>query len=378
MEEVVHPIEGYGTFTHCWKIIPGFDRYEINEMSQIRKRGTDVIMKPNKDYQVDLYAYTSEEEKKGTCCKVRTYVMSLLAFFPHIPRLETVDHIDGDHDNQYIGNLQFLTNSENSAKYAKNRSKPTGANKAVIQLTEDKEDDVVYHSINEAARATGAESRHISRSCKTGVRAGGFYWKFQEDPTQKDLPGEIWKNTLAVQKVLGKRHREYMEDTLQQIQVSNLGRVKGKARKITWGTKERKDSHYRLFSSVRVHQLVWAAFGDPQPEQGQVICHDDKIPLDSEGCASNAIAHLSLGTYSDNTKMSYEHGKLSRSSRQRQVILATPHEEYGPRMQFPSQMEASRVLGLDRRTLYLALNKGKIINGYKWERVDVIDPSPQI
>ena len=373
METHSHPIEGYGTFTHSWKVIPGFDRYEVNHLSQIRNKSTGMIMKSNKDYMLDLYAYASDEDKKGICCKVRTYVMSLLAFFPHIQRLETVEHLDGNHDNQYIGNLQFMTRSDNAAKYAKNRPKPKGANKAVIQMTREGKELSKHISINAAADATHIHSGSISRACKTGIMAGGFYWKLQEDPSQQDLPGEIWKNTKAVQSVLGKRRKEYTEDTLQKIQVSNMGRIKSKNGKITIGSKETKTSQYRLFSAVRVHRLVWAAFGDPQPVKGQVICHDDKIPLDAEGCVSNAIAHLSLGTYSDNTKMSYDHGKLSRSSRQRQVILATPHDEYGPRMQFPSQMEASRVLGLDRRLLFKALNEGKIVNGYKWERVNSSD-----
>jgi len=43
-------------------------------------------------------------------------------------------------------------------------------------------------------------------------------------------------------------------------------------------------------------------FGDREPNQREYILHDDSQPLDEDGCVSNAIHHLRLGTASENMK----------------------------------------------------------------------------
>ena len=68
---------------------------------------------------------------------------------------------------------------------------------------------------------------------------------------------------------------------------------------------------YRRACHFKVHQLVWAAWGDRAPNPGEFILHDDTQPLDEEGCYSNAIQHLRLGTQSENMKECWTVGAKS-------------------------------------------------------------------
>jgi hypothetical protein len=57
---------------------------------------------------------------------------------------------------------------KNGAENGRKGSKP-------VTCTESGES---YPSIREASRSTGIHYGHISQSCRTGCRAGGFHWQF--------------------------------------------------------------------------------------------------------------------------------------------------------------------------------------------------------
>jgi hypothetical protein len=57
--------------------------------------------------------------------------------------------------------------------------------------------------------------------------------------------------------------------------------------------------------------LVWLTFSDTPITKGLVVCHNDKIPRDTEGYVSNAFAHLRLGTQSSNVQESWDVGAWS-------------------------------------------------------------------
>ena len=40
--------------------------------------------------------------------------------------------------------------------------------------------NVIYSSLSEASSKTGINKANISRACRTGIRAGGYYWKYIE------------------------------------------------------------------------------------------------------------------------------------------------------------------------------------------------------
>lgn len=49
--------------------------------------------------------------------------------------------------------------------------------------------------------------------------------------------------------------------------------------------------------------------------------NDDKQPLDENGCYSNAIQHLRLGTQSENMKESWKIGNLSQTRKRQKTSI---------------------------------------------------------
>ena len=80
--------------------------------------------------------------------------------------LDTVDHINGNKENNSIDNLQWLSNADNIRK---------AQNKKIICIETEK----IYNSITEAANELHLHQSHISDCC-LGKRktCGGFHWKY--------------------------------------------------------------------------------------------------------------------------------------------------------------------------------------------------------
>ena len=91
------------------------------------------------------------------------------AYVPNPQGLETVDHIDGNKDHNYVNNLQWMTLGNNIKK---------SKNKAVYCVELDKK----FESANEAARKLGIHHGSISHCCR-GERqtASGYHWKFVKE-----------------------------------------------------------------------------------------------------------------------------------------------------------------------------------------------------
>ena len=68
---------------------------------------------------------------------------------------------------------------------------------------------------------------------------------------------------------------------------------------------------YRFYRKFRVHKLVWAVWGNRNPSQNEFILHDDSKSRDQDGCVSNAIENLRLGTLTLIGEC-HERGKLSK------------------------------------------------------------------
>lgn len=281
----------YGYWTEGFLEVPGFEGlYEVNHLSEVRNMKTKKLLR-------NIRTVTLYKNKRGYA--QARFHLALLAFFPLIPRNNRgCDHNDENHDNHHISNLRWATASENSRKSQLLRPRFRKTIKPVEQWSEDGKTKIAeFASVNDAIKATGitgitgcARGRH-----KT---AKGFQWRFKILEDQKDLPGEEWKTNATLIEMTGN----------PKLRVSNLGRIL-----TTIGVKTKgaicprpNVCGHRQFARYRVHQLVWAVWGDgrPVPKNGDplVICHNDSIPRDEEGCVSNAIVHLRLDTRSANTK----------------------------------------------------------------------------
>lgn len=284
----------YGYWFEGWLDVVGFEeKYEINHLSQVRNKASQKVLKPRSDLRVTLMKCG----KKYMKC---VYHLALLTFFPHIPRNNrTVDHIDENHFNNVINNLQWLDIGSNSQKSNKLKPRNTGQARAkpVEQWSKDNTMFIQsFASTIEAARETKINQGSIS-NCARGKdpSAGGYFWRFTELESQQNLPDEKWKTNEILQSMLPS----------PKVMVSNMGRIMTASGIKTKGSKI-KDTSHRDFQGYGVHQLVWTVWGDGRlaPKRGEslVICHNDSIPKDADGCSSNAIENLRLDTQSENAK----------------------------------------------------------------------------
>jgi hypothetical protein len=312
----IHPVLNL-EYTEGWIKVPGFSNYEINSCSQVRNKKTEHVLKPNNQYRVTL------RDDLGQQRGMSTYRLALMSFFPTLtPDVDdTVDHIDENRHNNNLSNLQWLSRGDQVRK--SNVIKPRNAGRATSKPVEQWSSDnksliATFLSSYEATKITGICASHI-RECVRSIRksAGGFFWKGASCLSQNDLPHEQWKSSpLLIEQLCTKG---LSLRSAQKVKVSNLGRVMTAAGMKTFGKPEGRSSLYRMYRGYLVHQLVWTVWGNgskpPQKGSNLVICHDDTVPLDKDGCVSNAIAHLRIDTKSANVKECHAVGRRAAKKR---------------------------------------------------------------
>lgn len=309
----------FGEWQERWYDIAfGKGNYQVNHLGEVRnkKKKTGKLLKLDTQYRVNL------SDGQGNMSKKRVYHLALESIFSHIPRNgRTGDHIDENHHNNHISNLQWLTPSQQIIKsnQLKPRNHGPAQSKPVEQWTLGTPSTKVatFSSIMEAGRKTGILPGGIS-NCARGKKssAGGFQWRFQELESQKDLEGEKWGTNDKLVAALEERDDKKKLENTEKVRISNLGRLKDALGRISKGTKH-NDTCYRKYGGWQMHQLVWMVWGDgqPVPREGDklVICHNDAIPRDEDGCASNAIEHLRIDTKRENTKEYYREKAKKRT-----------------------------------------------------------------
>lgn len=98
-----------------WVKISRNDNYSINRQGQVRNDNTGHIKSPflnknNKYWVVDLYRNNKSE-------KVPMHRLLAEAFIPNPENKLTVDHIDGDRQNNTIENLRWATYGEQNSRF---------------------------------------------------------------------------------------------------------------------------------------------------------------------------------------------------------------------------------------------------------------------
>lgn len=109
-------------------------------------------------YVVNLYKNKERKTK-------RVHALVAEAYIPNPDNLETVDHIDGNKEHNYIRNLQWMTRGDNVRKSCckKVRCIETGQ---------------TFNSIKEAAEIMRLDPSHIGKVCNGKLnKTGGYHWE---------------------------------------------------------------------------------------------------------------------------------------------------------------------------------------------------------
>jgi len=101
-----------------WKDIKGYEgHYQVSNLGSIKslKFGKERILKPSKDRDGYLLVVLSKDSKPKT---FTVHQLIAIAFLDHTPNGHkiVIDHIDNDKLNNYVGNLQLVTQRKNTTK----------------------------------------------------------------------------------------------------------------------------------------------------------------------------------------------------------------------------------------------------------------------
>ena len=326
----LHPV--YGHYENGWKVISDFPNYSVNELSQVTNIKRKRMLKHDSKFSVHL-------RNKNEMIHAFIYNLSLTTFFPHIKRNgRTVDHIkEGDRSNNHIENLQWLTQKQQNIKSSKLQPRNGGPkrSRAIEQWSLDGTTKIAeFVSSMAAERECKSQNifvwnAHIS-ACANGRRksCGGFIWKLKYDITQDNLENEEFKTSEKLKEILGTikiQGKPLTKHSISKIKVSNKGRILTATGIKTKGKIGGNQPKYRFYY-LGIAKLVWSVFGDRQPGitahgEKEFICHDLSIPLDEDGCFSNAIEHLRLDTASN---VAVQKDKIQKS---KSILKKRKHSE---------------------------------------------------
>lgn len=272
-----------------------FEKYEVNNMSQVRNKKTGRVLSSNELGRIELRG-------NGKGQRFANYRLCLASFFPDdIPDDiggYHVDHINGNTSDNRLCNLQWITPSEHNEKTMrrtfstrKSLIEKMGKKVRIIAVKKGGNAGLVgnfYDSATCAANALKLTPQNVSLSAGQGCFVKNYKFEYVDEPL---LEGEFFL-------------------PLGAYKVSNKGRIRMKSGKITTGSKRHRRHRcvkIKLPGDIKersylVHVLVWLAFNDRIPP-GQVVMHNNTYnTLDDEGYERNWIEDLSLRSPHDNSR----------------------------------------------------------------------------
>lgn len=116
-----------------WKVVPGFEAYEVSEYGDLRRRITYIgpcgriykagtVSKCHKEKRTGYWTYSLGRTKKE-----RAHVLVALAFIGPKPFPNAqVAHWDGNPDNNHYSNLRWATRKENAEDSIRHRTSTFG------------------------------------------------------------------------------------------------------------------------------------------------------------------------------------------------------------------------------------------------------------
>lgn len=180
------------TSDEIWITIKQNENYEISNTGKVRNKKTKRILKPWKNSRGYLII-TLRNGYKSKCHTVHRLVAENFILNPN--NLPQVNHIDGNKQNNFINNLEWVSASENMKHAYKNNlctidknkmmnmteQSKTKTKKIIIQYDLNRNKINEYKSLKEAELKTKIKYQYISSCCRgISKTAGGFIWEYKQ------------------------------------------------------------------------------------------------------------------------------------------------------------------------------------------------------
>lgn len=173
-----------------WKIINDFPSYEVSTEGEVRNRLTGKTLKPYSNRVQPGRGYLKVRLTSEPYKTKQVYVHRLVAeaFIPNPDNLPQVNHIDEDHENNKVENLEWCTHKYNvnygtaqerhSATFKANRGKD------VVKYDTDMNEIERFDSIVKAALSVeNGNAQSLSVVLNQGGDTQtykGYFWRFKD------------------------------------------------------------------------------------------------------------------------------------------------------------------------------------------------------
>lgn len=177
-----------------WKDIQGYENiYQVSNKGNVRSLDRIDIIKDGRKFVRTGKVLKAKICRKGyhrvqlcinsKCKHCNIHRLVAIAFIPTTNYNLQVNHIDGDKTNNYVSNLEWVTNSENFNHAMKNNLlNLTSKSKVVRQYTLDGVFIKEYPSTLQVERELGFTHSGIGM-CARGLykQSQGFIWRYRDD-----------------------------------------------------------------------------------------------------------------------------------------------------------------------------------------------------